>query len=243
MKIKLIGTGSIGAKRISASTLIDEQILVDMPNGIVKSLKKLGCDVLKIKVILITHLHGDHFFDIPFFMLEKFFYNSNEKTKIYCPKGTKTKVKQLFEIAFPGEYDKVRKFANVEFVEFKELKREKVLDSVYVDSKKVEHGKLKRAHGFIIEKGNKKIGFSGDSKLCKGVKEIVQQSDVCVVDMSLAENGNEAHMGLSDIRELCEKNPNKTIVTTHMHDFTREKAKNININNLIVPEDGYSIDI
>ena len=72
MKIELVGTGSIGAKQLSASTLINDEILVDVPNGIIKRLKQTGHDILKIKVILITHLHGDHFLDIPFFMLEKY---------------------------------------------------------------------------------------------------------------------------------------------------------------------------
>ena len=40
MKIEMIGTGSIGGKESSACTLIDEEILVDMPNGIIKKLKQ-----------------------------------------------------------------------------------------------------------------------------------------------------------------------------------------------------------
>lgn len=36
MKLKLIGTGSIGAIQSSACTLVNDDILIDMPNGIVK---------------------------------------------------------------------------------------------------------------------------------------------------------------------------------------------------------------
>ena len=72
MRLKLIGTGSIGALQSSACTLINENILVDMPNGIVKRMKQLGVDVSKIKRILITHLHGDHFLDIPFLCSKNF---------------------------------------------------------------------------------------------------------------------------------------------------------------------------
>lgn len=50
MEIKLIGTGSIGAMESSASTLINKEILIDMPNGIVKRIKQLGENVLNIKV-------------------------------------------------------------------------------------------------------------------------------------------------------------------------------------------------
>ena len=66
MKIQFIGTGSIGAFQSSACTLLDDEILVDMPNGAVKKLKQFGIDINKIKSVLITHLHGDHFLDIPF---------------------------------------------------------------------------------------------------------------------------------------------------------------------------------
>lgn len=61
--------------------------------------------------------------------------------------------------------------------------------------------------------------------------------------MSLAQNGNNAHMGLNDIEELCKKYKDKMIVATHMHDFTRELAKNKNIKNLIIPEDGQIVNI
>ena len=42
MEINIIGSGSIGATDMSASTLIDKKILIDVPNGIVKHIKKLG---------------------------------------------------------------------------------------------------------------------------------------------------------------------------------------------------------
>lgn len=51
---------------MSASAIIDDHILVDAPNGIIKYLKHLGYDILKIDTIIITHLHGDHFLIYPF---------------------------------------------------------------------------------------------------------------------------------------------------------------------------------
>jgi len=64
MEINIIGSGSIGATDMSASTLIDKKILIDVPNGIVKHIKKLGYNTGEIESILITHLHGDHFFGL-----------------------------------------------------------------------------------------------------------------------------------------------------------------------------------
>ena len=243
MNIELIGTGSIGAVQMSASALIENKILIDLPNGIVKRLKQTGHNILDIETCLITHLHGDHFFDIPFFMFEKYFKKATNITKIICPKGTKDKTKTLFDIGYPGEWDKVSKLAYVEFIEFEELNKEKITDELYVTSKIVEHGKFKPAYGYIVNIKGKNIGFSGDSKLCDNIFDIVEKSEISILDMSVTEIKTNAHMSLYDIKEICKKYKNKIIVATHMHDYTREKAREEKIENLIIPEDGQIINI
>ena len=66
MKLQIIGSGAIITKNASASTLIDGKILVDCGAGTFKQLLRSGCKVEEIDTILITHLHSDHFMDIPF---------------------------------------------------------------------------------------------------------------------------------------------------------------------------------
>lgn len=41
MKIRMIGTGSIGASSFSSSTLIEDKILIDLGNGNIKHMKEL----------------------------------------------------------------------------------------------------------------------------------------------------------------------------------------------------------
>ena len=71
MKIKIIGSGSMWTAYNSASYLIDDEILVDMPNGTCKNLFKIGVDPREVNYVLLTHFHGDHYFDIPFYFLLK----------------------------------------------------------------------------------------------------------------------------------------------------------------------------
>lgn len=56
MKVEMIGTGAIYTKYNSASTLIDDTLLVDIPNGVHKQLFKKGYAIHNINHILITHL-------------------------------------------------------------------------------------------------------------------------------------------------------------------------------------------
>lgn len=45
MKVNIVGSGSICSSFTSASAIIDDHILVDVPNGIIKYLKYLGYDI------------------------------------------------------------------------------------------------------------------------------------------------------------------------------------------------------
>ena len=79
MKVVVIGSGNIRSHCNSASYLIDNHIMVDMPNGCCKAIKKLGYDEDEIKYVLLTHFHGDHFFDMPFYLLGRIHSKYNNK--------------------------------------------------------------------------------------------------------------------------------------------------------------------
>lgn len=68
MKMQFIGTGSIQDIPNSASVLINDHILFDVPNGNLKAMIRQGIDVLKIDTIIISHTHADHCFDVPFIL-------------------------------------------------------------------------------------------------------------------------------------------------------------------------------
>lgn len=242
MKIEFIGTGSIGAVQSSASTLIDDKLLIDIGNGIVKKLKQTGHSIADIENVIITHLHGDHFADIPFLMFDRFFYNVPNSIHIYGPKGIEKRVKELFEILFPGDYERIQAVDKVNFVEFDKMEHKNIGNEIYITSFEVKHGDCKPAYGYIVEKENKKIGFSGDSAYCESIERIVEQSEISVLDMSHMES-KKTHMGLEDILKITEAYPNKKIATTHMQDYVREQAKEKSIANLIIPDDGEIIKL
>ena len=242
MKVNIVGSGSIGSSFMSASLIIDDHILVDAPNGIIKYLKRLGFDILKIDTILITHLHGDHFFDLPFLMLGKYFNHDKTPIKVICPYGTVKKLKYLFRLGFPYDFRKVMNSTNIEFIEHKGRSTIQVGDYL-IESRRVRHGKIKPAFGYIVHKDGKSVGFSGDSMYCPMIDEIVENSDISILDMSLKAEGNRSHMGYLDIKEICNKYQEKMIVATHMHNSAREVAVNNPIKNLIIPEENYEINL
>lgn len=244
MKIKTVGTGAITGAYRSACTLVDDKILIDCGNGIIKTLEEQGVSPNNIEIVLITHLHADHFFDLPFFLLTKSLYKSQTKTKIYCPRGTEKIIEHLcndYIANEPGAFNEWKNDGNIEFIEFDNLEEQEVLDNYFVSAYPTKHANLKQSYGYVIKKDNKSVGFSGDSVYCENINKIVENSNISVLDMTFI-NSSKTHMGVEDI-EILAKKYNKPIITTHMTKEARDYAKSKNIENLIIPTDGQEIEI
>lgn len=131
---------------------------------------------------------------------------------------------------------------NIEFIDHKG--RSSIhLGDYLIESRNVEHGRMKPAFGYIVHKDGKKVGFSGDSMYCSAIDKIVEDADISILDMSLKDQGNQSHMGYLDIKNICNKYKNKTIIDTHMRRSARDVGIKNPIKNLIIPGENYEINI
>ena len=237
MKIQVIGTGSMWTKYNSACYLIDDNIMIDFPNGACKYLYRLDIIPNTINNIVLTHFHGDHYFDMPFYILNKS-KSDNKDVNIFCSKEGKKKINRIGVLAFPNSFKEacnslnLRYYFNDKFI-IEDYKVEKVL---------VKHGRMKPAFGYIFSKGNICVGFTGDTSLCESVEFLSSKCKYLFCDCMLI-NGNGKHQGIDNLEYLSKKYPNCIFVVSHLEDVTREKLNEMNIQNIIVPEDGKIIKI
>lgn len=242
MKIQFIGTGTIPDVVNSASVLINEHILFDIPNGNLKAMIRQSIDILKIDTVIISHTHADHCFDVPFLLWYKENYkkeNEDLSTTIITDKVTKNTVENLISLCYFNSARKAKK----KFIDAEEVNSiGKICDDVQISNVLVEHKSMEYANGYIIKDKNISIGLTGDSTFCQGVKELAGKVDYLISDMTL-EVGDNSHMGIDNILELIKEYPNLKIIPIHMHDETREKALSLNIDNLIILNDGDILEI
>lgn len=237
MKIRVIGSGSMWTKYNSACYLIDDDIIVDFPNGACKYLYRFNISPYNINHVLLTHFHGDHYFDIPFYILNKSKSN-NQKVYIYCSPNGRSKIDQLGILAFPNSFDEACDATEVDYnfndnFSIHEYKVSKLL---------VDHGRMKPAYGFMFEKDNYCVGFTGDTSTCDSVEMMASKCNYLFCDCML-EKGNNKHMGINNLEYLTDKYKNCVFVVSHLEDSTRTKLEKLNINNLIVPNDGQVIKV
>lgn len=241
MKIQVIGTGTIPTTRNGASVLINDHILFDVPNGNLKAMIKQNIDILKIDTIIISHTHADHCFDMPFVLwYRKNFGDNNEEKSINIITDEVTK--ETIENLIDSSHFNSAKEAKKEFIDAKEINNKKIFDNLEISNEQMEHVGIKYANGYMIKDKNISIGLTGDTCFCEGVRKLASNVDILISDMTL-ETGNNSHMGINNILELLKENPKLKIIPIHIHDKTREQVKELNIENLILLDDGDIIEL
>ena len=228
MKIRCIGTGTMGSvKRGNQSIMVDD-ILLDVGSGVVKKIEQLEIYTKSVNYLLITHVHADHFVE------------TTNLLYIICGKGIKEKVIQLFELCFgDGNKEKYENFEEKYHVKFIELTNEEsfATDQMKITAYELEHGDCKPILGFTIEKDNKTVGYATDTTLCDNVRKICEKSDYAFLDATRMFS-TKSHMGLEEVIALSEEYPNTKIYAIHRNDDVYKEDVNIEF-----PNDGDIIEI
>lgn len=241
MKIRCIGTGTMGSvKRENQSIMVDD-ILLDVGSGVVKKIEQLEIYTKSVNYLLITHVHADHFVDLPNYLIGRSIRGETTNLLyIICGKGIKEKVIQLFELCFgDGNKEKYENFEEKYHVKFIELTNGEsfATDQMKITAYELEHGDCKPILGFTIEKDNKTVGYATDTTLCDNVRKICEKSDYAFLDATRMFS-TKSHMGLEEVIALSEEYPNTKIYAIHRNDDVYKENVNVEF-----PNDGDIIEI
>ena len=183
MNIRMLGTGSILTKHMSACALINDIILIDCPNGVIKTIRNVGVNPKSIKACVITHFHADHYFDLPFLLLEQALGEEREEDLLIIgPPKLYEHLEKLFLLAYPEDWEFVKNRSKLKILEIHDGRVLNV-DSYTICAFNVKHSSC-NAYGYTIAKDNKTIGFSGDSIYCSSIDRIIHNSDMALIDVS-----------------------------------------------------------
>lgn len=114
MRIKILGNGgALNDGLPYNSFMVDDYLLAEAPPDIMNSLFREKTDLSKIRIIYISHYHGDHYFGLPFLLLRLFFDFTaspfDYRIQIAGPENIKGKTKEICSLAL-GETHPVNKW-------------------------------------------------------------------------------------------------------------------------------------
>lgn len=97
--------------------------LIDCGASSLIAMKQAGIDPNEIDVILVSHLHGDHFGGIPFFVLDAQLLTKRTKPLVIAgPPGVRDRVRSAMEVLFPGSSGVKQRF-DLSFIELRAASR------------------------------------------------------------------------------------------------------------------------
>ena len=131
MQIKILGNGgAVNDGLPYNSFLIDNFFLVETPPDIMNSLFREKSDLSELRVIFISHFHGDHYFGLPFLILRLFFDSAGEplnyRIRILGPADIENKSKEICRLAL-SENHPVNSWIEDNFI-FEELETDARID-------------------------------------------------------------------------------------------------------------------
>lgn len=234
MKIDIVGSACTWVKPLSTSFIINDEILFDCPQGSFKTLMN-DYKLDKIKYIIITHFHSDHFMDLHLVFDYLFRNFPQSRFTVIAPKGCFERLCSLFrliEVAYLEEYLKER----VCFIDSENGKKIK-LGNYNFKCFKMVHGSLD-AYGFIIDDGVK-VGFTGDTSMCNNVHKILKKSKACFIDTANFEI-DKKHLSVSEVMNLKQEYPDCKL---HMVHICTPSAKEITKLGETYPKQAEIIEI
>jgi ribonuclease BN (tRNA processing enzyme) len=215
--LTFIGTGNAFAPtRYWSSFLANDRYLFDAPPTLLPHLKKLGKDAGQIDVIFISHFHGDHYFGLPFLLLEYAELKPRSKDlTIVGPPGIAKRVQSVTDLAFSNVFRKDRGY-QLDFIEAQDGKRMDLGSCSFV-AFEVEHVPNLRSFGYRVTTPEGVIAYSGDTIMCPSLVPLAAGADVFVVECSCWGANCGPHLNPGNILELREQiSANTKFVLTHI---------------------------
>ena len=220
IRVQFLGSGDAfgSGGRLQSCILVTHpagRFLIDCGASAMVSLRRFDVDPNTINSVFLTHLHGDHFGGLPFFILDAQLVSRREAPLLVAgPPGLAKRLPGAMEAYFPGSSGSKRKFA----IDVKEMEPRVSLPAgaVRVTPFIGLHPSGDNAYSLRIEVGGKVIACSGDTEWTDALGEASRGADLLIAEAYFYEKRVPFHL---DYRTLMEKSAGLGIrrtVITHM---------------------------
>jgi ribonuclease Z len=234
-----LGTGNFLTpdNRYWNSFVLDGTVLVEPCPTALPHLRKAGIKAGDLEAIVISHFHPDHTFGWPFLLLEMILDGQRDgvhPTHIVGPPGVEHFLHEMIELgSIPNVAEAAAALLDLHFVEADGTRQQ--AGDLSFRAVEVDHVPYLRCFGYLFERGDRVIGYSGDTQLCAGLHELADKADVLVLECNgpHAEGVAHSHMDEQAVRALRAAHPDTPFVLTHLG----ENLDLAGIEDIEVPDD------
>jgi ribonuclease BN (tRNA processing enzyme) len=191
--------------------------LIDCGPSALGALKWHGADPGRIDAILLSHLHGDHFGGVPFFILDAHFVQRRTRPlAIAGPPGVEPRVRAALAVLFPGAESMELRYP-LAFVELPERTPTRV-GALTVTPFPVVHPSGAPSYALRVGVDGRTIAYSGDTEWTEALVEVAGDADLFVCECYLFDSTVNYHLSHHVLVRQRDRLRARRILLTHMSD-------------------------
>jgi ribonuclease BN (tRNA processing enzyme) len=220
VRVRFLGSGdAFGAGgRFQTCILLEgggRRVLVDCGATSLTAMRRAGVEPNSIDAILLTHLHGDHFGGVPFFILEAQLTSLRARPLLVAgPPETRGRIDVLSEALFPG-MGAVELRYDLEVVELEPGTAHRVA-GLTVTPHRVTHTEASNPTALRMECAGRTVTYTGDTTWTEALIPAAEGADLLIAECYFFDKVTPHHMTYEALSAHIGALGAKRVILTHM---------------------------
>jgi ribonuclease BN (tRNA processing enzyme) len=225
VQVRFVGSGDAfgSGGRFQACILLhapghNGDVLLDCGASSLIALKQQRQDPSQIGLVLVSHLHGDHFGGLPFLVLDGQFGHRTRPLHVAGPAGVGQRVQAAMEVLFPGSTGVRRRFP----VQFHELTDRQPLrfalepTELVVIPFEVVHASGAPALALRVTWQGHTIAYTGDTEWTETLVEVAQGADLLIAEGYTDQRRIRFHLDVASLQRHAGRLAARRVILTHL---------------------------
>lgn len=247
MRVTIVGCGDAfgSGGRFNTATLVESgasTCLLDCGATTMTALNARGIDPDRIDLIVLTHLHGDHFGGVPFLLLDaQWIRGRTRPLTILGPPGTRRRVEVTLEALFAGSSSRTPWSFTWEVLELQPGGRTHLL-GFDISSALVVHPCGAPATAVRLEAGGRSFVHSGDTEWTETLPVIAAGADLLFLECFALEP-TPTHLDYGTLLGYRERFDARKVVLTHFGPTMLDNIAMVDRTLFDLAEDGQVFEL
>ena len=225
VQVRFVGSGDAfgSGGRFQACILLqapghDGDVLLDCGASSLVALKQQRQDPNRIRLVLVSHLHGDHFGGLPFLVLDGQFGHRTRPLHVAGPAGVGERVEAAMEVLFPGSTQVRRRFPVHfhELIDRQPLRFDLGSAGLVVVPYAVVHASGALALALRVAWQGHTIAYTGDTEWTEALVELAQGADLLIAEGYTDQRKVKFHLDVASLQRHAGRLAARRVILTHL---------------------------
>jgi ribonuclease BN (tRNA processing enzyme) len=247
MKLTVVGSGDAFGSGGRLQTCYhvayaEGAFLLDCGATALIGMQQLGLDPDGVSIIFISHLHGDHFSGLVWWVLHAHYVSGRTAPlTVVGPAGIEKRFAAAAEVLFPNSTTIALRFA----MTFREYQQQTEIDigGVRVMPFEVLHPSGATPYALRVACDGKVLSFSGDTKWVDHLIPAATGADLFIAECFTFEQPSGYHTSWRDIERNIDRLNARRILLTHMGRDMLANRHQVLDARVMLAEDGLVVDV